>query len=246
MQDKDWQRQTYEQYRRKGFAAASGFGRHPALLIVDFINGFTDPSTALGGNFSHEIEVTRGLLARFRQQLWPVVYTTVAYNEDYSDAGRFIEKVPALSILVRGTQSVAVDDRIAPQAGEHVAEKQFASAFFGTDVAAYLQARGVDTVVITGCTTSGCVRASAVDAMQHGFYTVVVRDGVGDRAQTPHEANLFDMDAKYADVLPAADVHANLETLRTPAGGVEDDNESFLAGWQQGEGAPPARADEVE
>lgn len=226
MQENDSQREDYEQYRRKGFAAASGFGRSPALLIVDFINAFTDPGTALGGDFSAELEVTAALLPRFRDRGWPVVYTTVAYNEDYSDAGRFIEKVPALSLLVRGTDAVKVDERIAAKEGEHVAEKQFASAFFGTDVAAYLQSRGVDTVVITGCTTSGCVRASAVDAMQHGFYTVVVRDGVGDRAAAPHEANLFDLDAKYADVLASSEVHASLEALQPSQMGVRPASDS--------------------
>ena len=119
-----------------------------------------------------------------------------------------------------------VDERIAAKDGEYVAEKQFASAFFGTDVAAYLQSRGVDTVVITGCTTSGCVRASAVDAMQHGFYTVVVRDGVGDRAAAPHEANLFDLDAKYADVLSSSEVHASLEALQPSQMGVRPASDS--------------------
>lgn len=214
----DWQHRTLEDYQNKGFAARSGYGDHPALLIVDFIYAFTDPSTPLGGEFSTQLVVTQQLLSVFRRAGFPVVYTTIAYEPHYRDAGLFIKKVPSLSILVKGSNLVEVDDRIAPQAGEHIVEKKFASAFFGTALDQYLKGLGVDTVVMTGCTTSGCIRASVIDSMQYGFHTVVVREGVGDRADGPHEANLFDIDAKYADVVNVDDVLEHLhESVKSRA-----------------------------
>ena len=204
----DWTADTRSDYERKGFASRAGFGAKPALLVIDFINGFTDAGTDLGGDFSNEIEVTARLQAAFRAAGLPVAYTTVAYHPDLSDGGTFVKKVPALGLLVRGTPWTEVDDRIRPEPGEIVAEKQFASAFFGTDIDPRLKAFGVDTLVLTGCTTSGCVRASAIDSMQYGYHTVVVRDAVGDRAQGPHEANLFDIDAKYGDVVDSGEVLA--------------------------------------
>ena len=149
----DWQDRTFQDYRNKGFADRSGFGSAPALLVIDFINGFTDPSTPLGGDFSAELDVTNRLLEAFRALGRPVVYTTVAYEPAYADAGVFIKKVPSLAILVEGSDMVEVDPRIAPRPGEYVVIKKYASAFFGTDTDDYLKARGVDTLVITGCTT---------------------------------------------------------------------------------------------
>lgn len=194
-------KQTLDDYKRKGFADRSGFGKTPALLVVDFINGFTDPESPLGGDFSREIQVTQQLLAVFRAGGLPVVFTTIAYEPGFKDAGLFIKKVPSLAILKRGSHASKLDDRIPAQASDFVVEKKFASSFFETGLDALLRSREVDTVVIVGCTTSGCVRASAIDAMQYGFNTIVVREGVGDRAQGPHEANLFDIDAKYGDVI---------------------------------------------
>ena len=209
----DWTAETRSDYERKGFASRAGFGAKPALLVIDFINGFTDPSTDLGGDFTREVEVTARLQAAFRAAGLPVAYTTVAYHPDLSDGGTFVKKVPALELLVRGTPWTEVDDRIRPEPGEIVAEKQFASAFFGTDIDPRLKAFGVDTLVLTGCTTSGCVRASAIDSMQYGYHTIVVRDAVGDRAAGPHEANLFDIDAKYGDVIESGEVIAWLESM---------------------------------
>ena len=211
----DWQEQTFEEYRHKGFAGRAGYGTKPALLIVDFIRGFTDPTTPLGGDFSNQLAVTNELLAAFRRGGLPIVYTTIAYEAHFRDAGMFIKKVPALAILRRGSPMVEVDERIAPDNGEYVVEKKFASAFFGTDVDAYLKSRGVDTIVMTGCTTSGCIRASAIDSMQCGYHTIVVRDGVGDRAEEPHEANLFDIDAKCGDVVSSEEVMAHLRAAGT-------------------------------
>ena len=213
----EWKDDTRASYESKGFASRSGFGGRPALLVIDFINGFTDPGTDLGGDFTAELAVTGRLLSAFRERSLPVAYTTVAYHPDFSDGGTFVKKVPALKLLVRGTRWTEVDLRIRPEPGELVAEKQYASAFFGTDLDAWLKGFGVDTLVLTGCTTSGCVRASAIDSMQYGYHTIVARDAVGDRAAGPHEANLFDIDAKYGDVIDGAEILAWLDARGSSA-----------------------------
>lgn len=197
----DWKDETLESYQSKGFAARSGFGKRPGLLIVDFINGFTDPKSPLGGDFSAQLDATNALLDAFRRDGFPIAYTVIEYEPGFADAGVFIEKVPSLSVLLRGSPMCAVDDRIAPRPGEYIVSKKYASSFFGTNLDSHFRMHGVDTCVIVGCTTSGCVRASAVDSLQYGYRTVVVRDGCGDRAEGPHEANLFDIDAKYGDVV---------------------------------------------
>ena len=201
----DWQKDTLADYQNKGLAERSGFGKRPALLVVDFINGFTDPTSPLGGDFSSEVAATKDLLDVFRAAALPIAFTTIEYDADFRDAGVFIKKVPSLAVLLRGSPMCRIDDRIAPKTGEYIVSKKFASSFFGTNLDTYLRTHGVDTLVITGCTTSGCVRASAVDSLQYGYQTIVVRDACGDRAQGPHEANLFDMDAKYADVISLAE-----------------------------------------
>jgi maleamate amidohydrolase len=216
----NWQHATRQDYERKGFAGRSGYGRRPILLVVDFSNGFTDPATPLGGDFGAEIEATSRLQAGFRRAALPIAYTTIAYAPDLRDGGMFLKKVPSLAILQRGSPLVEIDSRLAPRSGERIFEKKFASAFFGTELDPYLRSLGVDTVVMTGCTTSGCIRASAIDSMQYGYHTIVVRDAVGDRAQGPHEANLFDIDAKYADVVSLAEAldypHRSRETTALP------------------------------
>jgi maleamate amidohydrolase len=214
----DWQRDTRADYQRKGFASRSGYGRNPAFVVVDFINGFTDPTTPLGGDFAWEINATRQLLDAYRRAKLPVFYTTVAYAEDMHDAGVFAKKVPSLAILQYGSPMIEVDARIKPLAGEKVLTKKYASAFFGTSLDLDLRLLGVDTVILAGCTTSGCIRASAVDSLQYGYQTIVVREAVGDRAPGPHEANLFDIDAKYGDVVQLADA---LDYLRSFTGDVD-------------------------
>jgi nicotinamidase-related amidase len=203
-------RQFYEQ---RGFARRVGFGKQPALLIIDFIVAFTDPSSPLGSHYDAEVEAARRLLDAARTGGVPVFFTTVEYEEDLRDAGVFIKKVPSLGILRKGSRMTAIDERLAPGPGEYVIVKKYASAFFGTSLASTLTAMGCDTVVIAGCTTSGCVRASAVDSCQHGFRTIVVREAVGDRAPGPHEANLFDIDAKYGDVVSLAEALEYLERM---------------------------------
>ena len=199
-------------YSDQGFGHISGFGAHPALLIVDFVNGFADPAQFGGGNISDAIANTKPLLALARAKGLPVAYSRAVYADDGSDAGVFCLKVPSLKALTEDAEASAIVAALAPAEGEHIVRKTQPSMFFGTDLADWLKAKGVDTVLVTGCTTSGCVRATVVDAMSHNFLTIVVGDCVGDRALAPHEANLFDMAQKYADVMAQADVMARLES----------------------------------
>lgn len=205
-----------QMYQERGFASRVGFGERPALLIIDFINAFTDPKCALGSDLSREIAATQKLLERFRVNGSPVHFTTTAYEEGFASAGVFIKKVPSLGLLKLGSDLIEIDERIKPKEGEVVWLKHYASAFFGTALASALTAQRVDTVLIGGCTTSGCVRASAVDACQHGFRTIVVADCVGDRSRAAHEANLFDIDAKYGDVVSLKEAEDYLFTNSIP------------------------------
>ena len=190
-----------EHYGDREFGERVGFGDQPALLVVDLITAFTDPESDLGADVSDVVAQTRRLRERFREQDLPRYFTTVAFEESYGDAGRFVEKVPALRELRLGSDRVAVDERIAPVDDERVILKKYASAFFGTDLETELTTHRVDTLVVAGVTTSGCIRATAVDSLQHGYRTIVPADAVGDRAEGPHRANLFDIDAKYGDVV---------------------------------------------
>lgn len=207
---------TLALYQSRGFGNRVGFGAHPALLIIDFINAFTQEASPLASNLEAEIAATKRLLTAVRRAKLPIAFTTTEYDKGFRDAGVFIKKVPSLSVLKRGTPLVAIDDRLKPRSDEHLIVKKYASAFFGTALAATLTAAGIDTVLIAGCTTSGCVRASAVDACQNGFRTIVVRECVGDRAPEPHAANLFDIDAKYGDVVPLAEALAYLRGFKPP------------------------------
>jgi maleamate amidohydrolase len=197
-------------YRRQGFGQTLGFGAASALLVIDFTNGFADPGVLGGGNISGAIRNTVTLLAAARSAHLPIVYTRHAYAADGSNFGLFNIKLPTNNLLTIGSPNVEIVPELAPVAGDLVLDKQYPSAFIGTTLASWLTARRVDTVVVSGCTTSGCVRASAVDAMCAGFRPIVVRDCVGDRAEGPHESNLFDLQQKYADVVRLADVLSHL------------------------------------
>jgi nicotinamidase-related amidase len=197
--------------RERGLIARLGFGTAPALLVVDFMRAFTDPAEAFGSVLDDEVEHTVALLAAARAGGRPVLFTTAAYAApDLGDAGLWATKVPASATLREGTPAVELDPRLERRAGEHVVVKKYASAFFGTDLATRLTTSGADTVVIAGCSTSGCVRASAVDALQHGFRPMVVREAVGDRNPAAHEQSLYDLDAKYADVVGVDEAAARL------------------------------------
>lgn len=195
-------------YARQGFAQKIGIGVAPALVMVDFVLGFTDPAHFGGGNINDAIEKTVDLLAFARKQGWPIAHTRVVYADDGSDAGAFTRKAPGLLKLTETSPLSQIVDALRPIPGELVIRKRQASAFFGTEFAPWLLWNRVDTLFVTGCTTSGCVRATVVDAVAYNLRTIVVTDGVGDRALGPHEANLFDMGQKYADLMTAAEIMA--------------------------------------
>lgn len=189
-----------------------GLGQRPALVLVDMIHGFTDPACPLGSEADAVVEANLALLKVFRQRGLPVFFTTVVFHDE-GQARVFRDRVPALNVLEPGSHWVQVDTRLGRLNNEPLIEKQWASGFFGTDLHAKLTSAGVDSLVVTGLTTSGCVRATAVDGLQHDYRVVVPRQAVGDRNLQAHEANLFDLNAKYADVLDLAEVLAHLESL---------------------------------
>ena len=189
-----------------------GLTPKPALLLVDMINGFTDPACALGAACPEVVAANVQLLEAFRALGLPVFFTTVVYHSE-QQAEVFRRKVPALNVLQPNSHWVKVDSALEPLEGEPVIEKQWASAFFATDLDQQLSALGVDSIVVTGLTTSGCVRASAVDGLQNDYQVVIAEEAVGDRNPEAHRANLFDLNAKYADVLPLAQVLSQLTAL---------------------------------
>ena len=187
-----------EVYARQGFGANMSPQAPYGLLIIDFVNGFADPAQFGGGNIPAAIERTRALLATARQRGWPVAHSRIVYQDDDGDANIFSLKVPTMITLKEDAPSSQIVDVLTPASGELVVRKNVPSAFFGTTLAPWLTHRGVQTLLVAGAVTSGCVRASVVDAMSWGFRPLVVTDCVGDRAIGPHEANLFDMGQKYA------------------------------------------------
>jgi len=195
-----------EVYKRQGFAQKLGLGKSPALVIVDFVVGFTDPAHFGGGNIGSAIEKTITLLAFARACNWPVAHTRVVYAADGSDAGMFARKAPGLLKLTEDSPLSQIVPELSPRPGELVIRKRQASAFFGTELSSWLIGHGVDTLIVAGCTTSGCVRATVVDSIAHNLRTIVAVDCVGDRAIGPHNANLFDMGQKYADLMDSAEI----------------------------------------
>ena len=198
-----------QDYLRSGFNRRLGFGERPALLIIDFVNAYLTPGEPLYAGVEDTLAAAVRLLGAAREAAIPIFFTKVVY-EDGQDSGPFFRKVGALQHFVGETYAGEIADDLAPAPGEVVLRKQFASAFFATDLTARLEELGVDSVIISGLSTSGCVRASAIDAVQAGLIPLVVREAVGDRAPGPHEASLFDLDAKYADVLGLDDLVAHL------------------------------------
>jgi len=201
-------------YKAQNFGHQSGLGRRAALVVVDFTVGFNDPKLFGGGNIDAAIKRTAGLLALFREQKLPVAFTRVVYADDKSDAGVFALKNPNLLMLTENHPAGQVVPELKPLPKEMIIRKTQASGFFGTGLAPWLVQQGADTVVVAGCTTSGCVRATVVDAMQNNFRTIVARDCVGDRAIGPHKANLFDMGQKYADLMDRDDISNRLSRNR--------------------------------
>lgn len=188
-------------YARRRFFGRVGFGERAAILVVDLQNGFTDPDSPLGADLSAEITATRALLDAARSRRIPVLYTVIGFGADPDEAGVWSRKMPHIHDLRVGEESTRIDGRLGALAGEPVIVKRFASAFHGTDLDTRLRASAIDTVIVTGTSTSGCIRASVVDLMQNGYRAIVPRECVGDRAPEPHAAALFDIDAKYGDVV---------------------------------------------
>ncbi len=205
-----------ENYAKGGFIKKLEPGRSPALLMIDFVNAYLLESSPLYANVEPARAASATLLQAARTVRIPVIHTNVSFQRGGRNGGIFFRKVPALACFEEGADPTlgAFATGLAPVAGETVITKQYASAFFATSLASTLTALGVDTVLIAGVSTSGCVRATAVDACQHGFIPIVVRDAVGDRAPGPHEANLFDLQAKYAEVQSLVEVGQYLASLR--------------------------------
>jgi len=190
-----------------------GFGSRPALLLVDFVQAYFDETCDLYAAPKAALAAAIRVLTVARKAGIPVIYTNVVYHQSGLDGGRFFEKAKPLRHFLAGSPLGAWPQGLAPTADELVVSKQYPSAFFGTSLVSTLNAMGVDSTIITGLTTSGCVRATCVDACSHGFIPIVVEEACGDRHEAPHRANLFDMNAKYADVVGEAEVIDYLNQL---------------------------------
>lgn len=205
-----------DNYARGGFGKNLQLGSRPALLVIDFVRAYLVKTSPLYAGVEQARADCEVLLRAARAAAVPVLHTNVVYQPGGRDGGMFFRKVPALKCFERGAhpELAAFAEGLEPIAGETVISKQYASAFFGTSLASTLTAMQVDTVLIAGLSTSGCIRASAVDCVQHGFVPAVVREAVGDRAPGPHEANLFDLQAKYAEVIDLATARRYLTSLQ--------------------------------
>lgn len=188
-----------------------GFGRQSALLLIDFMKGYTTEGAPLyAPGVVSAVQHARDVLDAARTVKLPLVHTNIRYSPDFVDGGIWLKKAPVMKAMVEGNPYAAFCHEVQPLAGELVISKQYPSAFFGTALGSTLHVQGVDTVVLVGCSTSGCIRATVVDAVQHGFRVMVIREAVGDRHESPHEANLFDIDSKYGDVITKAEFFAHL------------------------------------
>jgi len=195
-----------------GFGERQGAGRRPALLVIDMSLGFTSPDSPLHCELEDVVDAIKKLLAAARVKGLPIVYTTVSYGEgDKAVAKAFIEKIPILLTLAEGSSFTEIDPRLAPRPEEPVLNKLFASAFFGTPLQSLLAAHGCDSAIVTGASTSGCVRATAVDVLQNGYRLTVPREAVGDRNPAAHEQALYDLDAKYGDVVSLDEALGQIE-----------------------------------
>ncbi|WP_129113536.1 isochorismatase family protein [Halegenticoccus tardaugens] len=190
-----------------------GFGERPAVVVVDVQNGMTDHENPLGADLPEMVEYANKVVQAAREANVPVVFTrTVTTHPDAADMGVFAEKIPALKTLRDGTEWTEIDGRMDVRGGDHVLDKRHASAFHGTELGSMLTAMGIDTLVVAGCSTSGCVRATVFDAVANGFRTAIPAEAVGDRSTAQHESNLFDMGAKNADVVSTEEVLAYLDS----------------------------------
>ena len=193
-----------------------GFGERPVLILVDFVAAYFDKSCDLYADVDQALAAAIRVLGHARQAGIPVIYTNVVYHSSGMNGGRFYEKAKPLRHFLSGSPLGAWAEGLQPTENELVVSKQYPSAFFGTSLASTLNSLGVDSTIITGLTTSGCVRATCVDACSHGFIPIVVEQACGDRHEAPHQANLFDMNAKYADVVSEAQIIDYLRQLSEP------------------------------
>jgi maleamate amidohydrolase len=198
----------------KDYAGQLGFGKRPCLIVIDMIRSYTEPSSSLYAPTYHKITsaVVR-LLAVVRGYDVPVVFTTLSYDQQHQQGGHFLRKITALQQLTRQPELSELQEGLHPLSGEQVFAKQYASAFFGTSLLSFLNYRRADSLIITGVSTSGCVRATATDAMQYGLIPMVVMDAVGDRSEEIHRANLYDLQMKYADIYTSDDIINHLKKL---------------------------------
>jgi maleamate amidohydrolase len=208
-------------YERARLGQSVTPGSRPAVLVVDFSRGFTDPESTMGSDLTGEVEATKRLLDVAREGGIPVVFTTIGFETNLKDGSLWLQKAPGLAELQVGGKWVEIDARLERAEDEVVILKKGASAFFGTNLPSVLVSQGVDTIVLCGATTSGCIRATAVDLLQYGYPTLVPRECVGDRAQGPHEANLIDIQAKYADVVSIEGALSYLEGVGHRVGAAE-------------------------
>lgn len=212
-----WGADTEGLYKERGIGERFGWGRNPCLLVVDMCLAFTDPAYRFGADLSVALDAIEQLLEAARAKELLVVYTTTSYHPSMRDAGIFYEKMPAMAELVEGSPGVEIHPQIAPLPDDLVITKKVSSSFFGTGLPSLLVSQGIDTVILTGVSTSGCIRAAAVDSASYGFRTIVPFEACGDRARGPHLANLFDINAKYGDVLPVAEVIETIGALPATA-----------------------------
>lgn len=221
-------RTTQEIYEGARLGQAFSLGQNPAVLVVDFSRGFTNPECALGADMTNEIEATKRVLDSARKQGCPVIFTTIGFEPSLKDGALWTQKIPTLGDLQIGGKWVDIDPRLERREDETVVLKKGASAFFGTNLSAIFATQKVDTVVLCGATTSGCIRATVIDLLQYGYPALVPRECVGDRAPEPHEANLVDIQAKYGDVVPVDEAIAYLERVGEEAT-IGEDYTNFTA-----------------
>jgi maleamate amidohydrolase len=210
--------ETREIYERARLGQSVTLGERPAVLVVDFSRGFTDPECTMGSDLTQEVEATVRLLSAAREREIPIIFTTIGFEPNLKDGSLWLEKAPGLGDLIVGGKWVEIDPRLERREEETVILKKGASAFFGTNLPSILVSQGVDTLIMCGATTSGCIRATAIDLLQYGYPTLVPRECVGDRAQAPHEANLVDIQAKYADVVSVEEALAYIESVSRESG----------------------------
>ena len=210
--------ETREIYERARLGQSVTLGERPAVLVVDFSRGFTDPECTMGSDLTQEVEATNRLLAAAREREILIIFTTIGFEPNLKDGSLWLEKAPGLGDLIVGGKWVEIDPRLERREDEIVILKKGASAFFGTNLPSILVSQGVDTVIMCGATTSGCIRATAIDLLQYGYPTLVPCECVGDRAQGPHEANMVDIQAKYADVVSVEEALAYVESVSLKSG----------------------------